>query len=87
MENERHRHQIPCVVHQVDDCVGKCHRDQAVTYLKAIIKRTNRHAAHREHQIGMLFGEVAVVVQKTAITNYDGVGWRAKRRIAKKKNR
>lgn len=74
MENERHRHQVARVVQQIDDCVCERHGDEAVIDLQAVIKDTNRNSARREKQIGVLFGNAAVIVEEAAITNYDRVG-------------
>ena len=73
MENKGYRHEIFRFVQQIDDCVGECHGKQAVVDLEAIVKNTNYDAAHGEQQIFLAFREVDVVVEKTPITNHDGV--------------
>lgn len=86
MESKRYRHQIPGLVQQIDDCVRKCHSEQAVVDFKAVVKYTNRDSTRREQSIGVLFREAVVIVKKATITNHDWVGFEGESETGKKKD-
>lgn len=75
MKCEGHRHEISGVVEQIDDCIRECHGEKAVINFETIIEDANHDAANREQQIGVLFREGFVIVEKAAVRNHDWISW------------
>lgn len=74
MENERNRHQEPCIVQEINYCVGESHGDDTMIYLETIVKDANDNSAHCEKKIGVMFGNARIIMEKATIANNDRVG-------------